>query len=86
MESIMKLRIRAGISQSELAKEIGVTKTTIVNIESPKCHNLSPKTEAKLMEFFNVSKFDLYGKDNIRNWPESKEQADRLVKEIKKGI
>lgn len=86
MENVMKLRIRAGISQSELAKRVNVTKTTIVNIESPKCHSLSPKTEAKLMSFFKVSKFDLYGKDNIRNWPESKDQAEKLVEEIKKGI
>ena len=86
MESVMKLRVKAGLSQSALAKAIGVTKTTIVNIESPDCHSLSPKTESRLLDFFKVSKFVLYGRDNIRNWPSDKDEARKLVDELTKGF
>jgi transcriptional regulator with XRE-family HTH domain len=65
-DRLKKLRISAGLTQTELGKIIGVGKTTISMYETG---NSTPSDEIKLKiaEFFNISVDYLFGKTDIKN-------------------
>lgn len=65
-DRLKKLRISAGLNQTELGKIIGVGKTTISMYETG---NSTPSDEIKLKitEYFNVSVDYLFGKTDIKN-------------------
>ncbi len=65
-DRLKKLRISAGLTQTELGKIIGVGKTTISMYETG---NSTPSDEIKLKiaEYFNVSVDYLFGKTDIKN-------------------
>jgi len=56
---IKKLRKRAGLTQDELAYEIGVTRKTIGRVENRQWR-VSRKMGIKLTEYFKCNVSDLY--------------------------
>jgi len=51
--ALRAIRIRTGLTQREMAKELGVAHTTILRIENGE-RNASPKLGKKIAEFLDV--------------------------------
>lgn len=79
MNNIKKFRGKEGLTQIDLAKEIDVTRALIVKLEKDSCHSTSPKTTKALCKRFNVTPCELYGLDNFRYLPQSKEDCLYLI-------
>ena len=79
MENIQKLRGKMGLSQEELAQKMGLCRGSIVKLESKKCKSTSAKTEKNLCDFFGVTPCQLYGVDNLRHSPSTKEELAELI-------
>ena len=62
---IVQLRIEKGLTQGELAKELGISKSTIGMWETGK-RLPSPELYEQLADFFNVDIDYLYGRTPIR--------------------
>lgn len=60
---LKELRTGAGLTQAQLAKQLGVTQSTIGNWESG-CRVPAPKLRAKVAAFFGVSTDYLLGEDS----------------------
>ena len=58
-QNLVRLRINKGISQKELAKEIGVSSQTISNIENNLAYPTFTNLE-KIAIYFNASSIDLF--------------------------
>lgn len=75
MNNLKKLRGELGITQTELAKELGVTKATIINSEK----NLTKKMAYKISEKYNVNVFDLLGVDILKVYPYNEEDKKKVL-------
>lgn len=79
MINLKKLRGMKGISQEELAKKIGITRTAVIDLEKKKDVIPSNKTAQKMCDFFEISMDELFGLNNIRFFPETKEGLKKLI-------
>lgn len=86
MRNLRKLRAIKGITQDELAKEMGLSRVMINLYESENYGKLSKKSAKKLSEFFGVSVIELYGFDNFKLLPQNDEEKMYLIKEIAQTI
>lgn len=59
-QNLVRLRMSKGISQKELAKEIGVSPQTISNIEKQVAYPTFSNLE-KIAIYFNANSIDLFG-------------------------
>lgn len=66
-ERIKALRIERDMTQEELAKKIGVQKSTIAKYETGRVSNLKRSTIQKIVEIFEVSPSYLMGFTYYRN-------------------
>lgn len=66
---IKMLRIKADLSQAELAAQINMSRIQIARIESGRVNNIKLTTAMKIAKFFNIKVEDLYYKnyDNEMN-------------------
>lgn len=64
---LMKLRLMKGLSQPELAKEMGTNATIINRLESGKNKNPTNKTMMIYCNYFNISPFDFIGGKEAKN-------------------
>ena len=83
MNRIYELRKNAGLTQSELAKVLGVTDVAVSKWESGK-QNPSSKTMTKLADYFGVSVDVLLGRSNTEQsssaqWPRTITPARKPV-------
>jgi DNA-binding XRE family transcriptional regulator len=78
MENIKKLRGRAGLTQKQLADEIGVTRPAIHEMEKESRHNIKPKVAQKICNLFGVTMCELYGADNLKYPPSNAKEAEDL--------
>lgn len=78
-KKICDLRRQKGLSQSELAEQLGVSRILISRWES-EAVKPSPKNMAKIGEFFSVSYF--YFDDDSVPPPESDESIEKLKQEV----
>ena len=79
MENIKKFRGELGMTQKDLAERINVTRSLVISLEKDSCHSTSKKTTDKLCELFKVSPCKLYGVDNLKYKPESKQDLEYLI-------
>lgn len=77
MREVRKLRGYNSMTQIDLAKLLGVTRTTVAAIENPNTKKLSKNMTEKLCKIFNCSAVGLYGLDNLIEKP--KDDDDRLL-------
>jgi len=56
---LKRARMAKGLSQIELAKELGLTNQTLMNIETGK-HTPSIKSMKKIANYFNMTLSELY--------------------------
>ncbi|MGB9661248.1 MAG: helix-turn-helix domain-containing protein [Moorellaceae bacterium] len=84
-ERLRKLREQAGLTQEELAKLLGVERSTISRYESG---NRDPSSEMldRLAKFFNVSVDYLLGRtDDPRTIEQINEEAQKKIEEALEG-
>lgn len=60
-DKLMKLRMLKGLSQFELAEQMGTSATIVNRIESGKNKNPTIKTMLMYCEHFNITPFDFLG-------------------------
>lgn len=82
MKNVRKLRGKKGLSQLQLAKELNVTRASIIRLESDEVRKASPQMEKKLCEFFGVSVYALYGTDILLYKPQTKEELKTLIDQL----
>lgn len=78
-ERLKDLRIKRGYSQYDLAKRLGVSKSTISMMEIGSRQPSIEMMEA-LCDFFNVSMDYLRGKEDVSFYYFTPEQSDLLMK------
>lgn len=79
MDNIKKFRGEIGMTQKDLAEAIDVTRSLVISLEKDSCHSTSRATTKKLCDLFKVSPCKLYGIDNLRYKPESKQDLEELI-------
>lgn len=68
-DRLKNLRIEKGISQTELAKQFNIARSTLSQYESNQ-RTPSDEIKIKLSEYFNVSLDYLLGKTDIKSYTE----------------
>lgn len=68
-ERLKNLRLEKGVSQTELAKQFNIARSTLSQYESNQ-RTPSDEIKIKLSEYFNVSVDYLLGKTDFRNYTE----------------
>lgn len=79
MSRLKELRQEKKLTQQELAKEIGVSKLTILNWEKGE-HQIKSEKAQQLAEYFGVSVGYLLGHDEEK----TSEQLNNLIEELEK--
>lgn len=79
MKNLKMLRGRKGLTQKSLAKEIGITRASVIGLERDSCRSTSKKTTDILCEFFEITPCELYGIDNFRYLPQSIHDCEYLI-------
>lgn len=64
--NLKKERQKLGLTQSEVAKKIGIARTTYTNIENG-TKDPSFRLALKIKEFFNIKGDKIFLKDNVPN-------------------
>lgn len=82
MVNLKRLRGIKGISQGDLAKELGISRAAIVNLENDPKIIPSNSTIAKMCDFFEISKTELLGLNNIRFLPKTKSELKILIEQL----
>lgn len=86
MSNVKKLRLAKGWTQQELANKVGVSRVTIVNIENHLYSTVKSEVTDALCEIFETTPFKLFGTDNFRIRPETKEEVEWLIEELSKEL
>ena len=64
-EKLKQLRINKGLTQSELAKSLGMTSRTLQNYEMGSCYPRKRETVQKIADFFILAKASLFIKPSV---------------------
>ena len=77
MNKLIKLRGKYGISQKELAEQLGVSRQTINNFENGgKCKS---ELLSKICEKFDITPCCLLGFENLNYKPKNKEDFQEFI-------
>ena len=82
MVNLKRLRGLKGISQGELAKELGISRAAIINLENDQKIIPSNSTIQKMCDYFEVSRTELLGLNVIRFLPKTKEELKLLINQL----
>ena len=78
MKNIKRLRAKTNMSQDELAKKVGVSRTTMNTWENTLSW-LSEDNEKKLIDIFGCSVYELYGMDEFKHYPKETESKIGII-------
>ena len=83
MRNLKKLRAIRGLTQEQLAKEVGMTRI-MINLYENNSYEGKPtlKSIQKFSKFFNVSIIELYGLDIFKILPSNDYERTYLIKEL----
>lgn len=76
-EKLKQLRINKGLTQSELAKSLGMTSRTLQNYEMGSCYPRKRETVQKIADFFSVPVGELMGNEDAYIYDAS--NADSII-------
>lgn len=79
-KKIKQLRLKSGLTQSELAAKLQMTARTLQNYEMGSCYPRKSETIQKIADFFNVSVNELIGNDDVYICESS--DADDIIKRL----
>lgn len=79
MNNIRKFRGLTGITQKELAEQVGVARCFISVMESSE-YPLSLKTAEKMSKVLNCSTIELLGTDNLKLQPNNDDEKILIIK------
>ena len=82
MNNLEKMRGKHEITQSELAKHLGITKAAVNYMERKK---ISKKHIHKIAEFLQENPFEILGKDSFVILPKTEEDK-KILTDIIKGL
>lgn len=82
MYTIKKLRGMHGISQQQLAEVLGTSKAYVSQLESDNTIDVPLNHAIKMAELFKCSLVDVFGYDNIKIKPQTKDEVKTLIKTI----
>ncbi len=83
MNNIKRFRVLAGLTQVELAKDLEISRTAVIKLETGQTKIASKDTTQKMCELFNTTPVMLYGLDNLTYLPINEEDIEYLVKEMR---
>lgn len=78
MKNIKRLRAKMNISQEDLAKKVGVSRTTLNTWENSAA-KLTEDNEQKLLDIFGCSIYELYGMDEFKHYPKEVENKIGII-------
>jgi DNA-binding XRE family transcriptional regulator len=78
MKNIKKLRAKMDISQEDLAKMVGVSRTTLNTWENS-ATVLCKGNEEKLLDIFKCNIYELYGMDEFKHYPKDSESKIGII-------
>jgi transcriptional regulator with XRE-family HTH domain len=84
-ENVKRLREAASVTQEELAKEIGISRPTLTNIEANK-RKVSAEELAKLADYFNISADEILGRTQEPEIEIIEERAKTPKEEIRISV
>lgn len=79
MNNIQKYRGLKGISQTELASKVKLTRGGLWFIEAGKAKNVRSDAIEKISEVLEVSPVKLMGMENLKFEPKTKEDVDFMI-------
>ena len=82
MKSLKKLRGKHGITQVELAEILNIKRPYVSLLESDEVTELSPALTQKVCDYFKIKPWELYGINNLKYIPETKEELDLFIETI----
>jgi putative transcriptional regulator len=87
LSKLRQVRKEKGVSQDEIAKEIGVSRHTYLAMENGK-QEFSLQRLEKVIKFLDINIFDLVEKNDDRSEKISQEinEIQRKLDELKKGL
>ena len=80
MVNIKKYRGYFNMSQDDLAKKLGITRSMVCYLESKEIKDLSNEYKEKLCEIFDCNVIDLYGLDNFKELPSNDSEILTIIK------
>lgn len=89
MKNLKNLRDKFHYTQGDIAKYLGVSRTTIVTYESDNVKKLPAKKEEMLCKLYQISPIALYGADNFLIEPKNADECNYLISvlnQIKNGF
>ena len=86
MSNVKKLRLAKGWTQQQLADKVGVSRITIINIENHMYSTVNSDVTKNLCKIFETTPFRLFGTDNFRVRPQTKEDVEWLIEELSKEL
>lgn len=82
-KNLFILRMKLGLSQRELADEIGITQGTIWNIEKNKYGDVHPTLDTVFLicEFFDKTIEEMFEKPKKKHYKKALEKSEKVDKE-----
>lgn len=84
MNNIKMYRGLAEMTQTELAKRVGLTRQGLIFIESGKSWLINRKVLAQICEELHVSQPLILGMENFKYIPQTKEEVDYMIELLQK--
>jgi DNA-binding XRE family transcriptional regulator len=86
MNNIRKFRGKLGLTQTELGEAVGLTRSYICVLESPKCTSIDKTVAENLARFFGCNIFEVYGDNAFKNVPKTDEDKTTIIKMLAKTL
>lgn len=83
MKNIRRYRGELGMTQEELARELGVSRMTVINMETDPSYTMGRENTRKLAEIFHCGIYDIVNvRDALGYQPVSREDRQALVSQV----
>jgi DNA-binding XRE family transcriptional regulator len=79
MKNLKNLRDKFHYTQGDIAKYLGVSRTTIVTYESDNVKKLPREKEEMLCKLYKISPIALYGPENFLIEPKNADECNYLI-------
>ncbi len=85
MNNIKKYRALAGITQTDFAKQLGISRTGLGLIENGKVWIINKKTLTNICSILGVTQTQVLGLENLKYIPDNDKDIDYMI-ELLQGL